>query len=80
MSANWWNFALSGELSLNNQAQVLVINLATVRHLRNFLPADISEDNLANRFRANFFIDHVVPLLEDNLTTLKVGAEVFKVS
>lgn len=69
-------------LSLNNQAQYLLISRATVRWLQEKIQDDSFTDNLDNltdRFRGNFIIDTDRELIEREWDKVIIGKHKFKV-
>ncbi|XP_075212171.1 molybdenum cofactor sulfurase isoform X2 [Lycorma delicatula] len=74
----------SPKLSLSNQAQFLLINMATINWLADRLPpdADCDKGNLLFRFRSNFVIDgqSLKPFAEQNWTKVQIGSKYFKVT
>lgn len=73
----------SMRLSLNNQAQFLVINKKSVEWLHDYLMDDESIDSIEDtisRFRANFIVDFEKPFIENNLREFIVNDLSFKVN
>ena len=66
------------EHSLVNEAQILLINRASVRALARFIDnSDV--DELVTRFRANLVVDGCQPFEEDAWQALHIGAVRFRV-
>nr|XP_018901691.1 PREDICTED: molybdenum cofactor sulfurase 1 [Bemisia tabaci] len=69
-------------LTLSNQGQYLLINMASVQWLRELVAEsiDLTEENLMHRFRCNFVISPTEkPMEELKWTELKIGNLKFKV-
>ncbi|XP_076254988.1 molybdenum cofactor sulfurase isoform X2 [Rhynchophorus ferrugineus] len=72
----------SAALSLANQAQYLLINLASIRWLKDKTPSDcnLPLSSLINRFRANFLVEFDKPFVENSLNEIHLGNVPFKFS
>ncbi|KAF5304583.1 hypothetical protein FQA39_LY09634 [Lamprigera yunnana] len=67
------------KLSLTNQAQFLLINMASVRWLFDQMASrNCTVDNLVRRFRPNLVVDFEEPLIENRCKTIKIGEASFK--
>ncbi|GBP35278.1 Molybdenum cofactor sulfurase [Eumeta japonica] len=70
------------KLSLSNQAQFLLINMATVQWLQNKIMDNTFVDSLeqlTDRFRANIIVDSDEELIEREWTMVMIGKHLFKV-
>ncbi|XP_066247103.1 molybdenum cofactor sulfurase 2 isoform X1 [Euwallacea similis] len=71
-------------LSLANKAEYLLVNLATVRWLRERIPQEDvlchSLESVLLRFRANFVVDFTEPFVENDLAILLFNDVTFKFS
>lgn len=69
------------QLSLANQSQYLLLNMASVRYLAESIPNfDGSYSNLVERFRANFVVESDVAFVENEATFVEIGECLFHVS
>lgn len=69
-------------MSLANKAEYLLVNLASVRWLRDRIPReDVCHtlDSIVSRFRANFVVDFTEPLVENELDVFLFDDVPFKV-
>jgi molybdenum cofactor sulfurtransferase len=72
----------NGKLALANQAQYLLISEPSVEWLMNQVECwdyDNNVDNIVDRFRGNFVISNVEPLIENEWKTIKINPALFHV-